>query len=247
MNRSTLNFKIIQIDSGLSTNIYAQKLLRLENVQEGHVLQTDFQKDGKGQHEKKWDADIGKNLLFSIILQPNLTVEEQFLLSKSISVGLKNYFDSMSVGEVKVKWPNDILINGEKIAGILIENSIYKSRIKFSVVGIGLNVNQLYFDDYQRPATSLIKLSGKKFKLKETLEEVLAYINSAYSLMFSNPNELNKTYLQSLYGIGKPMEFEDKSGKFIGVILGVLPNGRLQLNYNGKLKDYDLKELKFLR
>ena len=79
MNRSTLNFKIIQIDSGLSTNIYAQKLLRLENVQEGHVLQTDFQKDGKGQHEKKWDADIGKNLLFSIILQPNLTVEEQFL------------------------------------------------------------------------------------------------------------------------------------------------------------------------
>ena len=246
MNPSILNFKIVQIDSGLSTNIYAQKLLRLENVQEGLVLQTDFQKDGKGQHEKKWEAEIGKNLLFSILLQPNLTVEKQFLLSKAVSVGLKNYIDSLSVGDIKIKWPNDILVNGEKLAGILIENSIYGTLIKSSVVGIGFNVNQLHFEDFQRPATSLAKLSGKLFNLKETLENLLISIKSAYKLMSASPNKLDKIYLQGLYGIGQPMTFEDKNGKFIGVILGVLPNGRIQLNHNGKLKDYDLKELIFL-
>ena len=246
MNPSILNFKIVQIDSGLSTNIYAQKLLRQENVQEGLVLQTDFQEDGKGQLGKKWEAEQGKNLLFSIILQPELAVEKQFLLSKAISIGLMNYIDSLSVGEVKIKWPNDILVNGEKLAGILIENSVYGSLIKSAVVGIGFNVNQLHFKDFQRPATSLAKLSGKLFNLKETMEEVLTSINSAYKIMNTSPNKLDEIYLQSLYGIGQPMAYEDKNGKFVGVILGVLPNGRLQLNHNGKLKDYDLKELKFL-
>lgn len=246
MNPSILNFKIVQIDSGISTNIYAQKLLRQENVQEGLVLQTDFQKDGKGQYDKKWDAEVGKNLLFSIILQPKLTIEKQFLLSKAVSIGLKNYFDSLSVGEVRIKWPNDILVNGKKLAGILIENSINGTRIKSSVIGIGLNVNQLNFNYYVRPATSLAMLSNKSYSLDETLVAVLNSIKSAYSLMHASPNKLDEVYIQSLYGIGQPMNFEDKNGKFIGVIINVLKNGRLQLNHNGKLKEYDLKELKFL-
>jgi len=246
MNLSKFNFDVIHIDSVGSTNIYAQKLLGQENVQEGLVLQADYQKRGKGQLEKKWESKPGKNLLFSIVLRPSLKIENQFLLSKAISIGLKNFLDSLSVGEVNIKWPNDLLVNGEKIAGILIENSIYGTRIKASVVGIGLNVNQLEFQEYQRPATSLAKLSGKHSDLNKNLLSVLEQIKLAYLQMSTSPIQLNKTYLEALYGFGKPMKYEDEKGIFHGVIRGVLPNGSLQLNREGKLKNYNLKELKFL-
>lgn len=246
MNLSKFNFKIIQIDSVESTNIYAQKLLEQENVQEGTVLQTNYQKKGKGQLGEAWESMPNKNLLFSIVLRPELRVENQFLLSKAISIGLKNFLDSMSVGEITIKWPNDLLINGEKVAGILIENSICRSLINTAVVGIGLNVNQLEFQEYQRSATSLAKLSGKCYDLNSLLPLVLEQIRLAYLQINATPVQLNRRYLQALHGLGKSLKYEDQEGVFKGVILGVLPSGRLQLNREGKLKNYELKELKFL-
>lgn len=240
------NFNIIYIPIIDSTNSYAHKLLREKKVQESTVIRTDFQEKGKGQLNNKWESEEGKNLLISMILYPNLVVDQQFLISKVVALGVKDYLDSLSAGEVKIKWPNDILIDKKKVAGILIENSIVGKLINTSILGIGLNVNQEEFKSYQREALSLRRIKKREFNLQNVLKELINKIRLRYLQFQSQPDLLEKEYLIGLYGYGTPMKFKDSDGEFTGVIQTVLRNGKLQLNVNGTLKSYELKEIQFI-
>ena len=105
---------------------------------EGTVIYADHQSAGKGQPGNRWESEKGKNLLFSVILCPqSVSPEDQFLISMSLSLGICDFLDN-HIREAKIKWPNDILARGKKIAGILIEASPDHGA---AVVGIGLNVN----------------------------------------------------------------------------------------------------------
>jgi BirA family biotin operon repressor/biotin-[acetyl-CoA-carboxylase] ligase len=246
MNSGNFDLQFIHLDSIDSTNIYALELLRDKKGVEGMVVHSDFQKKGKGQLGSLWQSDRHKNLLFSLILSPKIELENQFQLSKIISLGIKNYLDTLAVGEVNIKWPNDILVEQHKIAGILIENSVTGSLINHSVVGIGLNLNQVEFDRFERQPTSLKLLKGNQFVVEEELKKLCSVIFSVYEHWKDHPHQVDDDYVKNLYGYGKPLKLEDKDGVFLGVILSVLPNGHLQLNRNGKLRSYDLKDIKFL-
>ena len=246
MNPSDFNFQIIHLTSVDSTNIYALELLQKENVQEGLVVYTDFQKRGKGQRSKKWESEKGKNLTFSLLLRPCIDVDSQFDLSKLLALSVKDYLDTLAVGKVEIKWPNDILINKEKVAGILIENVLKGKKVSATIMGVGLNVNQMQFNEYSRKATSLKLCSGNQFNIKEVLSLLLEQVKKRYLSLYKASSGLHQEYLDALYGYGIPQNFQDKEESFLGVILGVLPNGKLQLNKNGKLKTYDIKELTFL-
>lgn len=244
MDSSKFQFHYIHLNSVESTNIYAHKLLQEENVSEGLVVTTDFQEKGKGQLTKKWASSKGKNLMMSVLFCPNVKVRYQFDWSKMVAISLVEALDSLAVQNVQIKWPNDILIDGEKIAGVLIENTLIGEVISNSIIGIGMNVNQINFPSFARKATSMKSLTGIKYDLTELRNLVLEKLKSNY-LLFPQ-KAMQAKYLELLYGYGAPMHFKDSGGEFIGVILGVLPDGRLQLNKNGKLKDYDVKELVFL-
>ena len=125
-----------------STNDQAFMLLKTINPVEGTVIYADFQKAGRGQKDNKWESEKGKNLLLSIILYPtSIRPEDQFYLSMAVSLGICDFIDSFFPGS-KIKWPNDIYINDDKIAGILIENSVMGETIESTIAGIGININQ---------------------------------------------------------------------------------------------------------
>ena len=145
-----------------STNSYATELLKNVNIAEGTVIHTAHQTQGKGQRGNSWEAQIASNLTTSIVLKPSfLELKNQFFLYQITALACYDLMAELlnnSQYDIKIKWPNDILVNKKKIAGILIENVITHSTLNYSVIGIGINVNQLLFTDGIN-ATSLKKLS----------------------------------------------------------------------------------------
>ncbi|KAA3642483.1 MAG: biotin--[acetyl-CoA-carboxylase] ligase [Bacteroidetes bacterium] len=247
MISSKFNFQIFNLSNLESTNSYALELLKTKKVKEGSVFRSDFQSNGKGQQGKSWESEQGKNLLFSLVISPGLLIENQFLISQCVALGLKNYLDSLAVGKVEVKWPNDILINRRKVAGILIENTVEGKLISNSIIGIGLNVNQTQFETYERAAISLKQLSLADFNLDLELANLLSFIKSTFrEYNIYGKSYIQTHYLESLYGFHQAVLLEDKLGTFKGKIAQVANHGIIQVWRNGKLCSYDLKELKFI-
>ena len=114
--KNIIHFKEIE-----STNSVALDCIKDKSVQENVVIITDFQKNGAGQREKSWESERGMNLLMSVILTPNITLKEQFQLSIFTSLAICDLLNETQLKDVKIKWPNDILIRDKKVAGILIQ------------------------------------------------------------------------------------------------------------------------------
>ena len=132
---SFFNTKLIKLEEPLSTNDFAYKLLKKGKIKEGTVILSQFQKQGKGQRGAKWESEYGKNILMSIVLSPDILVTDQFQLNICISLALYDFSKKYFLEKIKIKWPNDLLIENEKLAGILIKNIVKKA---------------LYLCDFQR-------------------------------------------------------------------------------------------------
>lgn len=247
MISNQFKFTYYHFNSLLSTNSYALERAKQKEFSEGDVIYTDYQEMGKGQQGNTWDSEPSKNLLMSIIVNPKIKVENRFLISQCVAIGIKNYLDSLSVGVVQIKWPNDILVDRQKVAGTLIENIIEGDEISTSVIGLGLNVNQMKFKTYPRKATSLALLLGSSFDLVNEMKALTEHIK----LVFMELDAMGKSYIQThylqfLYGYNSPIRFEDVQGEFVGKIAHVEIGGMIQLWRNGRLCAYDLKEIKFI-
>lgn len=137
--------KIVFIKNLPSTNTYAVSLLKEGDIPEGTIIYTNFQASGRGQMGNTWESEDGKNLLISIIIFPKMIKPaKQFIISKTVSLGIYDFL-RRHINNVLIKWPNDIYVNNDKIAGILIENSLLNDEIESTIVGIGINVNQQKF------------------------------------------------------------------------------------------------------
>lgn len=155
--------KLFVFESIDSTNACA-KTLAETGTPEGTVVITDNQTAGRGRLGRTWVSEPGANLLFSIVLRPTLQKESAGLLTFYSAVFIARAVEKVSNLAVECKWPNDILMHGKKCCGILLENSFQQDRLDFSIVGIGINVNQSSFqDDLNDRATSLFKECGKEF------------------------------------------------------------------------------------
>jgi BirA family biotin operon repressor/biotin-[acetyl-CoA-carboxylase] ligase len=236
-----------------STNTYAMNLLRNVNTIEGTVVYTDNQTKGKGQRGALWSSKIAQNLTASIILKPQfLSVGNTFYLSKISALAVYDVLaEILSSGQydIKIKWPNDILVNQHKISGILIENNFTSTNIQHSVIGIGLNINQDDFNEFDRAATSLKLLSNTMHNRDEILEKICAHFEKWYlKLKEQKTNVIDEAYLKYLFGVGEQLNFIDVNGaKFFGKILGVTKSGKLMIELGSNIiKEFDVKELKFI-
>lgn len=244
---------IIRLDRVDSTNNYAVGLIRgsRENpalkVFDGTIVSAKFQEQGKGQRGNSWESDAGKNLTFSIVLKPAfLPAGRQFLLNKIISLAILDFLKDCGIKQVAIKWPNDVLAEGKKIAGILIENIIQSNTIQYSVVGIGLNINQEKFTSTQA-ATSLKILSGKSYSLEENLLKLASFIEGRYLKLKNDLLSCENDYLNSLYRFNEWNKFNLKGTPANARISGVAEDGRLILQQeNGIENHYDIKEVIFL-
>lgn len=236
-----------------STNTYAMHMLRNVNVIEGTVVYTDNQTKGKGQRGAVWNSLIASNITASVILKPVfLDVGKSFFLSKITALAVHDLLTDIlgnSHYDIKIKWPNDILVNSMKIAGILIENTYNHNHLHYSVIGIGLNVNQAEFDTINHTATSLKLLTGNMFSRDELLEKLCGFIEKWYLKLKSGKlSELNKHYMDNLLGLNQNLRFRNTDGSdFEAKIIHVGENGKLHLQMPDlTVKEFDIKELKFL-
>ena len=135
-----------------STNSYALELKNTAVFREGLVVTADFQTGGKGQRGKEWESNRNENLLLSVVVEPNISAENQFDINFLSSLAVMDCLNDFHI-DSHIKWPNDILVNKFKIAGILIQNLISKNIITHTVIGIGLNINQVKFSNFFPKAT----------------------------------------------------------------------------------------------
>lgn len=173
LNTTVIGRKLFVFDSLDSTNACARTLADA-GLEQGTVVLADYQTAGRGRQGRSWLSEPALNILLSIILRPSISKEQASLLTFYAAVSVARVLEQMNVGAVECKWPNDVLLNGKKCSGILLENSFQQDRLVYSVIGIGINVNQSQFENgISTHATSLAKESGLTFDRKDIIQTLL--------------------------------------------------------------------------
>ncbi len=241
--------RIIKLDAIDSTNSYLKNLMLHSTLGDYTIVVADHQTSGRGQMGANWESEKGKNLTFSILKYfSDLPVQQQFLLNMCISLALVQTLEELQIPDLKIKWPNDILSGNYKICGVLIENVLSGSKIHASVIGIGLNVNQMKFNRLTH-VSSLKLISGKNFYSEEILNLFIFNLKNYFcKLSAAEEIGLKKAYLQTLFRKDKPSTFMIVSGEmFNGIIRNISPEGKLVVEIEGEIRNsYDLKEIKLL-
>ncbi len=218
--------------------------------EEGSVVTTNFQSAGKGLDQNKWESEAGKNLLFSILLKPSfLKADQQFQLTKIISLSVFDFIRNYLPNErIKVKWPNDIYVGNKKIAGILINNTIKGKEIMYTVVGIGININQQNFTKDLLNATSLWHYLNCDLKVEYCLKNVLSHIEKRYQqLVNDETSQINFDYKKALYRLNDFNLFNYKDSMILARITGVNEYGQIKLTQKDGMEiTCDLKEIQFV-
>lgn len=238
---------IKEIDVVDSTNNYLIRKSRTNILYEGEVVFAHYQTEGKGQRETVWESLPGKNLMFSIYTTPTfLTHKTFFLISKAIAIAVKKTVENICYNEnIEVKWPNDIYVNNKKIGGILIENQYKGDEIKQSIIGVGLNVNQLLFDN--KNATSLRLTTSKNFNVKDVLLQILQNFEKYYLELKQNKiNNIDSIYLDSLMNYELEKTYKINNQKIKGTITDVKNNGILVLETKNKTFKLQFKEIEYI-
>jgi BirA family biotin operon repressor/biotin-[acetyl-CoA-carboxylase] ligase len=246
-----IKYNIIEIDETESTNRFVSEMISTTGLAEGTVISAKFQLAGKGAGDNSWESEAGKNLLISIILKPEfLSLHNQFMLNIIASLGVHDMIAQLcgNAAAIKIKWPNDIYAENKKIAGMLVENAIMGDTFMYTILGIGLNINQeIFVSDAPNPV-SLKNITGKEYDLKECLSLLCSKIDKRYKqLKEMQYNKLSAEYLSSLYRKGEDAKYIYKEQVISAVIIGVSDEGKLILKTpNNELIKCDFKEIEFV-
>lgn len=239
---------IIKLDATDSTNDFLKRLSTIDSLSNFTVITASSQTSGKGQVGSKWLSENDKNLIMSVLIkkisfEPHLIFELNVAISVSIIMVLKSY----SMLNLSLKWPNDIMAGDQKMGGVLIENTIKSDRELVSIVGIGINVNQIEFLNLPR-AISMKSILGVEIDRDFLIKAILVEIKTNISLILNRKSAgLWKYYHQNLYKINETMPFETVHGdSFLGEIVGVSNTGKLQVLKSDLLFEFGNKEVVML-
>lgn len=238
--------KIIRLKEIDSTNRFLREL-KDEQEDEMVVAVADFQTAGKGQGSHTWESEAGKNLLFSIKVNPRwVPVRQQFLLSMAGAIAIKEALETYVDG-IMLKWPNDVYWNDKKISGTLIETSIDSKGIKTCIFGIGINVNQEAFHSDAPNPVSLRQILGHEVDKDELLQKVIEGFRRYYELLrCADYMDVSGIYHLSLYRRKGFHRYEDADGDFEGAFVEVEDDGHLILHdKQGVIRSYSFGEVKF--
>lgn len=231
-----------------STNTVAAALLLESKPPEGTVITASFQDSGRGQAGNSWESEAGSNLLMSVILYPVMVKPaEQFVISQMISLAVHDLV-ALHTTEARIKWPNDIYVRDDKIAGILIENTIMGDTLGSTVAGIGLNVNQTVFRSGAPNPVSLASVTGTGHDLQAVTGKLISLLDSRYGMIMRGETAaLAKCYHEVLYRSGEWHRYTDGGGEFEGMIESVRADGMLTvLRKEGKRVIYAFKEIDYI-
>lgn len=232
-----------------STNEELKRLFLSNELENGTLLTAGFQEGGKGQMGAGWLSEPDQNFLGTYFLRPAITLEEVFALNMIVSLSVRETVAEFVVGAVEIKWPNDIVVNGKKIAGVLIENKLTKGKLSGVFAGIGLNVNQQEFPNHKRVCTSLKTEIGVDLEIEVVANRLSFHLQQYYSLFQSKGFAfINFLYHKELYLKGEEHPYKVGKDTRFFILQSVNQQGDLQLfNQFGKIEEYGLKEIEFLK
>jgi BirA family transcriptional regulator, biotin operon repressor / biotin---[acetyl-CoA-carboxylase] ligase len=239
----------LRFDEIASTNDYAKEMLSKNKPAEGTVVRADSQSAGRGQFGSTWASHKGENLLMSVILYPTfLEINAQFLLSIAVSIAVRDCVAAfLPQHDTKIKWPNDIYINHQKVAGILIQNALIGNQIQSAIVGIGLNVNQVIFAENLPNAGSLATIANEIYNIDIIEANLFQQIEYRYLQLKKTSEQSNlwAIYHQHLFKRYEAAEFIYPDGTSIwGIVQGVNPEGKLLIESGGQSLIFEVKDVK---
>ncbi len=237
--------KIIWHNELASTNLEVAK--EFKTLASGDIVATRKQSSGRGLGENAWVSAPGMNLTFSYFLKPErIEAASQYVINMAVANAVRRFLEEKLNTKIHVKWPNDILVEEKKICGILIQHALMGAEILYSVIGVGLNVNQVDFPDFERKATSMRLISGDSYNLEFLLKEIAAKLSSAFHNL-DKKEDLKSEFLEHLYRIGEWHKYILKGIEIKGCITDINETGLLLLkDEEQQLHACDLKELVYL-
>lgn len=215
----------------------------------GDLICAEHQSAGRGQRGHAWSSEDGKNIIFSIVLEPKfLAVGKQFLIAECVALALTDTLATYGI-EAKIKWTNDIYVGDKKITGVLIEHNYSGSTLSRTIVGIGINVNQDRFDPSLPNPVSMKQLSGVNYERYNVMQTLYDNLMRRYAQLESGDEDaLQADYHHAMYRLKQQHPFRRPDGSItMAAIQGVKPSGELILLHDdGSTATYLFKEIEFV-
>lgn len=221
-----------------STNILA-KLEGEKGACNGTLVVTDQQTAGRGRRGKEWESPSGKNIYFTLLLRPDIEPNKASMLTLVMANAVGRAIELETGLKAGIKWPNDIVVNGKKICGILTEISLEREFVHYLVIGVGINVSKQEFDeDLSQKATCLESEAGRKISRADLLNRVLKEFETDYQKFLNKGNltDLMDSYQGMLVNKDACVRVLDPQGDFEGIAKGITATGELLVETeDGKL------------
>ena len=222
--------EILYFDSIDSTNTKAQELAE-KGYPSGTLVVADKQIAGKGRRGRNWESPSGCGIFMTLMLKPDINPNNASMLTLVSALAVAKALADITGKDAKIKWPNDIVIDGRKVCGILTEMSAQFDYINNIVIGIGINVNNSSFpEEISATASSLRLLSGgKKYRRAEIIEKIMEYFEKYYSIFLETEDlsALVNEYDAMLVNMKRQVKVLDPKEPFEGTAMGITKTGEL--------------------
>ncbi len=243
---SELSHKVVFYSETGSTNSDA-KLMAEEGEQDGLLVVSDSQNSGRGRRGRSWVSPPGRNAYFSLMLKPDISPAKgpmvTLLMALSVALGVKDLMpkkERETLPDVEIKWPNDVVINGKKICGILTEMSMEDSFIHYIVIGVGINVKKQEFEgEISKIASSIDNEWDTNTYRSALVANIIRYFDGFYKeyLVKGDLSGIKDRYEELLVNKGREVRVLDPKGEYTAKALGIDENGQLMVERtDGKLE-----------
>lgn len=212
-----------------STNLDAKRLAE-EGAENGTLVVANMQTAGRGRRGRTWISPAGESVYMSLLLRPVCKPEQASALTLVMALAVLEAVEELKPDCAGIKWPNDIVINGKKICGILTEMSLEKSAIRHVIIGVGINTNQTSFaEEISDTATSILRETGEKVERGQLIGRVMHHFEQLYAKFEKtwDLTEMLDRYNQYLLNKDRQVRVLDPKGEYEGVALGINTQGEL--------------------
>lgn len=224
-----MEWNIIHLEQIDSTNTEARRQA-MQGIAEGLVITAEKQTAGKGRRGRSWESPEGENLYFSMLLRPEVPIDKTPMLTLIMALSVAKAVNKFCELDPLIKWPNDLVLSGKKICGILTEMHMSESQIEDVIVGTGINVNQeLFSSELVDKATSLLLESNRKLDKKQLLEVVLVEFAMLYEtfLEVQDLSFIQEEYNGRLVNRNKEVLVLEPGNEYQAVARGINSKGEL--------------------
>lgn len=222
--------EVLYFDTIDSTNTKAQQLAE-KGYPSGTLVVADKQESGKGRRGRSWVSPSGTGIFMTLMIKPDINPNNASMLTLVAALAVAKAITSVTGEEALIKWPNDIVVNGKKVCGILTEMNAQFDYINHIVVGIGINVhNESFPEEISQMASSLmIEAGGKRFHRAQIIAETMSYFEQYYDtfLKTQDLSALVREYDELLVNRNKSVRVLDPKEPFDGKAMGITPKGEL--------------------